>query len=200
MIKNKKGSVVIETIMLFPIFLYLIFFSGFKIISYLAFSDAYKEATLYARTMIVCDSAESAFNSLAQIIYNPNSTDDRFTKTNTSITSITVSRIDSANVQETVNFDLFGEGKHTFASFCTIEDGKYKFKYDNWNDINKKKFEAMWDKGILVEITLSRDLTTDTIKSLFDVKVYDFTKSETVTLKMGVDTSIVVSASNVISV
>ena len=58
----------------------------------------------------------------------------------------------------------------------------------------------MWDKGILVEITLSRDLTTDTIKSLFDVKVYDFTKSETVTLTMGVDTSIVVSASNVISV
>lgn len=199
MIKNKKGSAVFETIILFPIFLYLIFFSGFKIISYLAFSDANKEATLYARTMIVCDTPESAFNSLAEIIYNPSS-GDRLTKTNTSITKITISRIDSAHAQSTVNFDLYGEGKHTFASFCTKDSNGIRFKYDEWNDINKNEFENMWDKGILVEITLSRDLTTDTIKNLFNVKVYDYTKNETVTLTMGVDTSIVVSASNVISV
>lgn len=198
-LKNRKGSAVIETILLFPILLYLIFFSAFKILSYMAFSDAYKEATFYARNMIVCKTPEEAFDSLAGLVYD--STSERKTKTNASITSITVSSIDATVSNKVIiEFDMYGEGKNTFASFCSTKDDSIIFNYDIWQNPQKNSLESIWQKGALVEVTISRDLTTDVIKNAFNVEVWDFDKQEKVTLTMGIDTSVKVMVSNVLSI
>lgn len=194
--KNKKGSSVIETVMLFPIFLYLLFFSTFKLISYFAESDAQQEATVYARSVIACETPEQMLNQLAKIVYDPGN-GDRRTKTNTSITKIIVTTTTSDVVE--VDFAQYAEGNATFASYCYIKDGIPLFDYEAWNNDKKTLLESYWQTGSLVEIELSRDLTTDVIKSLFRVQVYDFQKKENAYFTMGVDTDILVVSSNVIS-
>lgn len=195
--KNKKGSSVIETIMLFPIFLYLILFSTFKILSYFAFSHAYEEATVYSRSVISCETPEKMFNQLAMIVYDP-SNGDRLTVSNTSITNIKVTSLKTGASYE-IDFHRYGEGADTFASYCHTKDGIKCFDYDNWNNNIKDELETNWETGSLIEIELSRDLTTDILKNVMTVAVYDYGESKMKYFTVGVDTDIKVVASNVLS-
>lgn len=199
-LKNKKGSPLIEMIMLLPFLLYLIFFSTFKVASYNAFSAAYQLATNYTRELIVCKTSEEMFDVLARQVYDAQN-EDRHTKTNDSITNIRITTMSALNESVNVSFDAYLEGGNTFASFCYLDNGVPKFDYQRWatRASNSADLENKWEHGALIELTLSRDLTTDILKEAFSFEVYVFGDNEKKVLTMGIDTDIQVIASNVIS-
>ncbi len=197
-LKNKKGSAVVETIMLFPVLMYLILFSFYKVVAYAEHSSIYKEASEYARIVIVYDTPQDMMDALAREMYDP--TQKTKTKTKSSLTRISVMPKGGTIANKvSVEFDNYGHGSSTFASFCKIESGITRFDYDRWINKNKSMLEEVWDVGALVEIEIQKDLATDLMENVTSFYVWDFNSNKRVELTFGVETKLKASASNVLS-
>jgi len=155
-LKNKKGSALLETIILWPFFIWLIFISVTKLMIMTERNTAENLSKNYSRTLTTALSFEQALDDIA---YDYNSKRKSF-----AIVNITVGDF---------NLDFTSQGTGSFES-CILDN---KFEVSRLNSIttpqNIEYFHSCWKAGTTCSITVSKNLGETTFKSFTTGYFYD---------------------------
>lgn len=206
LLKNKKGSSVIEAVILTPITLYLILLAIFNVTNYINVSEVTESSSYYAREMIVCQTFEDALNSLsvAYMTSQQGMIEDgdeqgadivSYIKIYTNIT-------DSDKETETYVLEFDTDSNSSvghFSSFITSDNTfDYNFFSTSYSTVTINNFESYWEKGVILEIGVQRDISSTAIDNFINFTVYDATTNEKITFNLGIPTIVNAISSGVI--
>lgn len=193
-LRNKKGSAIIENIMLLPIIIYAILFTTFKVVSWASLSNMYRDSSVSARQIAVQTTLE---NGLDQLAYNVANEENGFNKY-VSITKITITNSKNKSEKVEVVFDVEGKGNKTFRTYIGTNNNIPYFNYESWHSTKKDQLASLWTQGNIIEIELTKNLAQQ-FDYFLSYKIYDVSKGEYVDMTFGIDTILKVDSSYVIS-
>ena len=193
-IKNKKGSAVIESLILLPILIYLIFFTAMRIFSYTVYAETYKSVTTLVREVSVCKTSKDMLNQIAAKVFDD--TKENNMKTSYEITKIKLSSQVGVDTSE-VSFTTKDSANGRFLDYVSKDsNGQGKFNYVSWQTSQKEAIEKLWQKHPIIEITVETDILSN---DFFNLYVYNVETGERVKTSFMIDPKIKVSATYVIS-
>lgn len=193
LIKNKKGSAVIEMLIILPVLIYVIIFAIAKVSGLVAYSNIQKNSVYLVNEVVVEKDAKSALDRLSQIVVNEGIKD--------SITSIKIIKNMNSNFEPLEYEITFGINKlnsrNSFLAYSSSTSFNWNSYYAN-NETSASLFEANWEQEAIIEITLERDLISDVFGSLLDYKYYNVESGKWETAPFIVDTALKVSSSGLL--
>lgn len=192
--KNKKGSTVVETVILFPIIFYVILFATFKVITYLQHSNATEHVTSCTRIASTASNLEDAFKKIASINYqNENGN---------------IVKMELQNPKNLFSYELFfGKNENEalyLKKYYKNEDsnGIPEFDYVSLKNEGQEavvNIEKNWGKGMILKLYYENDLAKDTsLDKMLHYTYYDFSSGTKYNNSFGINTVVYANASAII--
>lgn len=186
--KNKIGSEIIETILIIPIFIWLIIFSLFKVWVTIDTTNASIFSERYARNMAIGTTFDNALDNVAK---NYNS-DYKITKIVLSSSSETL----------TLTFSDIDASKTSFATFINGTDfdlTSYYVTLDNDYRIKLRNFvNSHWNRDTKVNVLVTKSLLSKEFQDAFALNYFDPIEQKSYSIKLGFDTEATSESSSII--
>ena len=181
---NKRGSEVVETLMIFPIFFYMILVTFFKIMSFSSTEKAYAITQDYTRTVAISQSLEKSLNNLLKEA-------EKFPEL--VITEIKINKTSLYfSTEETNSFLSYkmSDGSFNYQKLYSTQDSFAAMEEQHINP------SSIWKYGATISVTCFIDELHS--KDILGLTYKDPITHETLELSLGFDSSSTVNVQSII--